>query len=392
MRWWAGKVLKTFNEVGSDVKMINITKENKRVLYVISGEYFAGAERVQDLLALRLPDYGYEVDFVCLKRNKFPVCRASTVPLFETTMKSKFDLMPAWEIVRIVKRNGYALVHTHSPRAAMVGRLVSWLTGLPMVYHIHSPTARDTDSAWRNRVNSVVERLSLTGVARLIAVSQSLNRYTRKQGWPPQRIATVANGVPAFGFLPSRPVPGPEWVVGCVALFRPRKGIEVLIEALAKLLQAGRPVRLRAVGSFETTEYEASIKALTVRLGVNLAIDWIGFTQDVNAELAKMDVFVLPSLFGEGMPMVILEAMASGVPVIASDVEGISETLDHGRTGLVVPAGEVESLTGALADLIDGKYNWNSMRESAYQDQVERFSDRSMAEGVAHVYDGILDV
>jgi len=84
--------------------------------------------------------------------------------------------------------------------------------------------------------------------------------------------------------------------------------------------------------------------------------------------------------------------MASGVPVIASDVEGISETLDHGRTGLVVPAGEVESLTGALADLIDGKYNWNSMRESAYQDQVERFSDRSMAEGVAHVYDGILDV
>jgi glycosyltransferase involved in cell wall biosynthesis len=371
---------------------MNTTKENTRVLYIISGEFFAGAERVQDLLALRLPDYGYEVDFACLKRGKFPVCRASVVPLFETTMKSKFDLVPAWEIARIVKQNGYALLHAHSPRAAMVGRVVAWLTGVPMVYHIHSPTDRDTESAWRNRVNSVVERLSLTCVARLIAVSQSLNKHTREQGWSAQRIATVANGVPTFGSLISRPIPGPEWVIGCVALFRPRKGLEILIESLAKLLQAGRAVRLRAVGSFETPEYEAGVKALALRLGVNFAIDWIGFTQDVNAEFAKMDVFVLPSLFGEGMPMVILEAMASGVPVVASDVEGISEALDHGRTGLVVPAGKAENLAGALADLIDGNYDWSGMRESAYQVQVERFSDRSMAEGVAHVYDGILNV
>ncbi|MGZ5007669.1 MAG: glycosyltransferase [Methylobacter sp.] len=368
----------------------NIAKENIRVLHIISGEFFAGAERVQDLLALRLPDYGYEVDFACLKKGKFPACRASAVPLFETTMNTKFDLAPAWEIARIAKRNGYALLHTHSPRAAMIGRVVAWLTGVPMVYHVHSPTARDTESVWRNRVNSVVERLSLTGVARLIAVSQSLNKHTREQGWPAQKIATVANGVPAFGSLPSRPAPGPEWVIGCVALFRPRKGIEVLIEALAKLRQAGRTVRLRAVGSFETPEYEAFIKALALRLDVNHAIDWIGFTQDVNAEFAQMDVFALPSLFGEGMPMVILEAMAAGVPVVASDVEGISEALDHGRTGLVVRPGEAESLAGALADLIDGKSGWSDMRGSAYQVQVERFSDRSMAEGVAHVYDGLL--
>jgi len=78
--------------------------------------------------------------------------------------------------------------------------------------------------------------------------------------------------------------------------------------------------------------------------------------------------------------------------VVASDVEGISEVLDHGRTGLVVPPGDAESLVGALAGLIDGKYDWSNMREDAYQVQVERFSDRSLAEGVAHVYNGIFDV
>ncbi len=368
---------------------MNISKEKTRVLYVINGEFFSGAERVQDLLALRLPDYGYEVGFVCLKMQKFTTCRVSTVPLYDTPMKSKFDLAPAWEIARIVKRDGYALLHTHTPRTAMVGRVAAWLAGVPMVHHIHSPASRDTEVPWRNRMNSVMERLSLTGVTRLIAVSQSLERYMKNKGWPSKRIATVANGVPTSGPLPDRRAPGPEWVIGCVALFRPRKGIEVLIEALAKLRQAGWPVRLRAVGSFETAEYEAAIKALAVRLNVNHAIDWIGFTTDVNAEFAKMDMFALPSLFGEGMPMVILEAMASGVPVVASDVEGISEVLDHGHTGLVVPPGEVESLTGALADLIDGKYDWSKMREDAYHLQVGSFSDRSMADSVARVYDSL---
>jgi len=369
---------------------MSISKEKTRVLYIISGELFAGAERVQDLLALRLPHYGYEVGFVCLKQGKFPSCRASAVPLFELPMRSKFDLAPAWEIARIVKRDGYALLHSHSPRAAMVGRVAAWLAGVPMVHHIHSPTARDTECSWRNRINTVMERVSLVGVAKLIAVSQSLNRYLRSQGWSAQKIVTVANGVPTSGPLPDRPEPGSEWVIGCVALFRPRKGLEVLIETLAKLQQTGRAVRLRAVGAFETTAYETAIKALALRLGVQDAIDWVGFTQDVNAEFAKMDVFALPSLFGEGMPMVILEAMAAGVPVVASDVEGIAEVLDHGRSGLVVPAGDADSLTVALAELMGGKYDWKIMRKDAYRIQTERFSDRCMAEGVARVYNGTI--
>ena len=90
------------------------------------------------------------------------------------------------------------------------------------------------------------------------------------------------------------------------------------------------------------------------------------------------------------MPMVILEAMATGVPVIASHVEGIPEVLEHGQTGLVVPAGDAQQLAKVIAELMDGKYQWASMREKAYQLQVANFSDRSMAKAVAGVYDAIL--
>lgn len=240
-------------------------------------------------------------------------------------------------------------------------------------------------------MNSLIERLSLVGVAQLIPVSRSLEFYLKKQGWSEKRITMVANGVVTPASLPVRDAPGPEWVIGSVALFRPRKGTEILIQALANLRQAGRSVRLRAVGPFETMEYEKTIKEMADRLGVGDMIDWIGFAQDVNAEFTQMDILVLPSLFGEGMPMVILEAMATGVPVVASDVEGIPEVLEHGKTGLIVPAGDVKKLAAAIADLIDNKYDWRAMREAAYQLQVASFSDYSMAKGVARVYDAILN-
>ena len=73
---------------------MNIREKKIKVMHVINGEFFSGAERVQDVLALRLPDYGYEVGFACVKPEKFSSCRNSTVPVFETPMKSKFDLVP----------------------------------------------------------------------------------------------------------------------------------------------------------------------------------------------------------------------------------------------------------------------------------------------------------
>lgn len=358
-----------------------------RVLHVINGELYSGAERVQDLLALRLREFGYEVGFACIKPDKFPERRmAKEAPLHLVPMASRFDLMCGFRVARIVRKQGYKLVHTHTPRAALVGRIASLLAKVPMVHHVHSPTSRDTENVMRNRVNSAMERVSLTGVARLIPVSCSLLDYLRTQDVLPEKIRLVANGVPTPGPLPVRDEPGAEWVIGCVALFRPRKGIEVLIEALALLRRQGRVVRLRAVGPFETATYEADIMALVHRLGVADRIDWTGFTKDVNKEFGRMDVLVLPSLFGEGMPMVILEAMAMGVPVVASEVEGIPEVLEHGRTGLVVPPADAASLAAAVTQLMDGVHDWRAIREAAYEVQRHRFSDRSMAEGVAKVY------
>ncbi len=363
-----------------------------RVLHLINGEHYAGAERVQDLLALRLPDFGFAADFACLKLHRFGVCRQSqAAELYDLPMRSRIDLGPAYKVASLVRRHKYQILHSHTPRAAMIGRVAATLTGVPLVHHVHSPTAVDSTRRWRNRLNTTVERLSLARASGVIAVSRSLGDYARRQGIDPRLIHVVPNGVPVQGPLASRATPRGTWTVASVALFRPRKGLEVLLEALSLARAAGLPVRVRAIGGFETPDYEAHIRREVERLQVGDHIDWTGFTRDVAGELARTDLFVLPSLFGEGLPMVVLEAMAAGVPVIATRVEGIPEAVRDGLDGLIAAPGDPRDLAASIGRYVSGEVDWRTIRASAHRRQAEKFSDRSMAGGVADVYRRVLE-
>jgi len=362
-----------------------------RTLHVINGEDYSGAERVQDLLALRLPEFGYEVGFACVKPDRFAqACEAQSVPLYEAPMRAKFDLRPAWTLARLIRRDQYRLVHTHSPRAALVGSLAARLARVPFVHHVHGQTAVGTVPRWHKWINTVTERASLAGVAAVIAVSDSAARYLKEQGIPEDKIRRVPNGVPSPPQLPFRPEPHGTWTLGTAAMFRPRKGAEVLLDAVALLRDQGHRVRLRMVGRFQFPWYEKQIRERTSRQNLDALVDWVGFTGDVNVELARMDVFILPSVLAEGLPMAVIEAMAAGVPVIGTRVPGTLDTVRHGEDGLLVEPGDAEALASAVAGLIEGRWNWSALRQRAYRQQVARFSDRSMAAGVAEIYRRIL--
>jgi glycosyltransferase involved in cell wall biosynthesis len=362
-----------------------------QVLHLVNGEHYSGAERVQDLLARRLPGFGCEVGFACVKPRRFPAARESKhAPLVEMPMRGRLDLRVVKRLAILVRNEGYQLIHAHTPRTALVGSLAARRAGVPFVYHVHSPVSRDSTRRLLNRVNSLVEWAAVRRAQRVITVSPSLREYMIGRGVPPERVVCVPNGVPAPGQMRERRPPAGNWMLGTVALFRPRKGMEVLLEALAVLHSRDMKVRLRAVGGFETSEYELTIRALAERLGLADAIDWIGFTRGVNRELAKIDVFVLPSLFGEGLPMVVLEAMAAGVPAVASRVEGVPEAVVHRQTGLLVEPGSVSQLAGAIAEIVSRNIDYGMLSRGARARHADLFSDMKMAAGVAAVYRGVL--
>lgn len=360
-----------------------------RVLHVINGEDYAGAERVQDSLALRLPAFGFDVGFACLKPRRFAEMRqATSAPVYELPMRSKFDWSPAKRLARLVRDEGYSIVHSHTPRTALVGRAAAALARVPLVHHIHCQTAVEVGGRrWQDKLNLLLERIATYRAAKVIAVSPSLRRYLLRHGYSQREVRLVTNGVPTRGETPS---PRPARTLGMIALFRPRKGLETLIEALALVRRAGFDVRLRAIGRFQSAAYEREIHQLAARLRVESAIDWTGFRQDIGAELAKIDIAILPSLVSEAMPMSVLEAMSAGVLVVGSAVDGISDLIEDGFDGLLARPGDAAHLAEVLVRAVGDDSERHHMALAGYRKQAEHYSDLAMALSVAEIYEEVL--
>ncbi|MFM2093044.1 MAG: Alpha-D-kanosaminyltransferase [Planctomycetota bacterium] len=362
-----------------------------RVLHLINGEHYAGAERVQDLLGRYLPELGIDLGFACLKPDRFPLVRQSRdVPLWNVRMRGRVDLAVAGNIFRLIRDNNFQLLHAHTPRSLLVGRIAAALARVPVVYHVHSPVQRDSTDRLRNWINAAFERGGLNGVPQLICVSQSLRNYLLERGCEPEKISVVPNGVPTIDCSEKAPRSDGMWTLGTVALLRPRKGIEVLLDAIALLRTESVPVRVRIVGPFESAEYEGALRQRAADLNIEDAVEWFGFTKHAQQEMQKFDLFVLPSLFGEGMPMVVLESMTAGTPVIASDVEGIPEVIRDGQDGLIVPPNSPRHLADAVKRFVNGEVDYAAVRCSALRRQREQFSADAMAKGVADVYRRLL--
>lgn len=361
------------------------------VLHVVNGEHFSGAERVQSHLGRCLPKFGVEAGFACVKPGKFAGLLRDQAghwgPGYDASMRSRFDLRAAIRVRDLAHEHGYDLLHAHTPRTAMITSIAATLTGLPWIYHVHSPAARDSDNRLSNWVNAAFEKQSLRGCSHLITVSESLRLDCIAKGANEDDVTVVHNGVPAV--RPERiakPVPGGCWTIGMVALMRPRKGLEVVLEAIAHLEKRNHDVVLRCIGPFETEEYEAEIEARIDRLGIRHRIERVGFTDDVPTALAQLDAMVLPSLFGEGLPMVVLEAMAAALPVIATRVEGTPEAITNGVEGLLAEPRDPDSLAAAIESLVTGQHDWDQMAEAACARHARCFSDDAMAAGTAAVY------
>ena len=374
----------------AELNLKSVATDTVKVLHLINGEHFSGAERVQDLLASALPEFGYEVGFVCLKPKKFPEVRTSDTPLFNLDMKSKFDFGCYKRVVEITRELDYKILHAHTPRTLMIGSLAAKKLGCPLVYHVHSPVGRDSSRGIMNRLNTMMEKYSLRRVNRMICVSNSLMGYMKGLGHEIEKLRVVSNGVAPIESAQPRTASDDTWTIGTMALFRPRKGTEVLLDAMKILKDSGTKVKLRAVGPFETPEYEAEILQQVDRLQIGNMIEWTGFQTDVNKQLDFMDVFVLPSLYGEGLPMVVLEAMANAVPVVAADVEGIPEAVRDGVDGLIFQPANANDLADKLDLLIGDKERLMQMSHSSLQRQREKLSDTAMADGVSKIYDELL--
>ena len=373
-----------------------------RVLQLINGEYFGGSARVLvNYLSSRRREANVVVGTVFdgeLARR----CRELGVPTELVPMRSRTDMFAVRTTLQLARRYRVDLIHTHQVRNTLLGRLTSAIGGWPVVTHVHSPAFRESTSGVRNWLTGSVDRLFAGRTASFIAVSQSLAAEMVSQGIPRDRIQVVHNGIE----LPGPPaahhrddvrkefaVAASDAMLGMVANLRPRKGAESLIQAVGILQDRGYPVRLLLIGqTFREAgrDYSSELRSLAARLHVGERVLMTGFRSDTTRLLSALDLFVLPSLFGEGLPMALLEAMALQRPVVATPVEGIPEVIADGENGLLAPPADPVALAAAIGRLLDDPGLGTRLGLAAQRTVTEGYSADRMTEGIEAIYSRVL--
>jgi glycosyltransferase involved in cell wall biosynthesis len=283
------------------------------------------------------------------------------------------------------------VIHAHSSKAGVVARLTR-LAGmrLPLVYTPHLYSFASSFAGGTQRlVYREIERALAPLASRVVCVCEHEASLARAIG-PADKVRVVHNGIPpvsAEAYADTRIAQlaqrGP--VICAIALLHPRKGLATLVEATPAILANHPSAQIAIWGDGPDRQ---RLEALATQLGVMHAVHFLGLCSDPVAALAGADVFVHSAL-AEAFPYVILEAMSTGTPIVASDVGGIGEAVLDGESGTLVAAGQSGALSQAIVELLSSSERREQMGAQALQRFESRFTLELMLDGLLGVYEEI---
>ncbi|MCL4441115.1 MAG: glycosyltransferase [Firmicutes bacterium] len=369
-----------------------------RVLHVIGGGEFGGAERHILNLATAMKKEMVEVSVCCLFADPFvKVAREAGIKSHSVPMRHKMDFGIVTKLRDLIIEEKIDIVHTHGVRANLVGRLAARMAGVEtVVTTVHSLLAQDYPDLFSRLANTFIERASRGLTTHFIAVSGGLQKALVQQGIPEKRITVIYNGLnPDFfrikgsvgrwrqsaGFSPGVPL------VAIVGRLHPVKGHLYFLRAAAEILKERTDVHFLVVGSGPERD---SLEDYTMKLGISDHVTFTGFVSDVSELMPDLNLLIVPSLW-EGFGLTALEAMAVGVPVVATSVGGLPEIVDHGTTGLLVPPADEAGLTRGIVWMLDHPQEAVEMAAAAKEVVEQKFSASAMARRTEDLYWRLLE-
>jgi glycosyltransferase involved in cell wall biosynthesis len=258
------------------------------------------------------------------------------------------------ELANLLRDISADVLCPHGYKADVVGLLAARRAKVPVISVSHGWTA----ATWKVRVYEALDRACLRRVDRVVCVSEGQAAKVRQAGVRTDRVVVIHNAVKAARFDQVDPAgreallamfPAcPELVVGSAGRLSPEKGFGILVEAAAIVTRSEPGVRFIHFGE---GPLRAPLKARIARLGLEQRFILAGFRKDIDQFIPHWDVSVLPS-FTEGLPTVVLESYAAGVPVVATAVGGTPEVVSDGVDGYLVPPGDPSALAQRILDVL----------------------------------------
>ena len=354
---------------------------------------------------------GYDVAGISAPGEAVPAIEAGGVRHLAVPMSRNLsplaDLVSLWRLYRVMRRERFTIIHTHTPKAGLLGQLAARLAGVPVVVNtIHGFYFHEHMSARARRFYILMEKIAaLCSDLILSQNAEDLETAVREGICRREKIRLLGNGIDLSEFnagaisaedaLHCRAelgIAADAPVVGFVGRLAARRKGFLDFLAAAKNLAAQNPnVRFVIAGGTDHGKPDAVEPSVAADYGIAERCVFLGWR--ANSELPRlfklMNVLVLPSLF-EGVPRVVMEASAMGVPSVVSDVKGNREAVDHDGNGLRVPFGDVPALTAAILRILSEPETARRMSSEARRIAAERFDERVVFEKVQTAYARLL--
>ncbi|AUX24467.1 glycogen synthase [Sorangium cellulosum] len=362
------------------------------IAHVLSSFHVGGAEQVVVDLAGLQRAAGHEVHVVGIATNpdgpRADQLRERGVAVHMVPKRPGFDITLPGRLAAFFARHGVSIVHSHNQLPLIYATAAGRLHRVPVCHTLHGAMLDQGRRAW-------LRHLTARLVDAHVAVSEKTADFMKKHNEVPlSKLHVILNGIDLTRFGPDSAARGriraelgiPEgaWVAGAVGRLSQIKNHALLLRAAAGVLSDDG--RLLLVGDGPEA---APLRALAGELGIRDRVVFAGERHDVPELLAALDVFVLSSN-SEGLPLSMVEAMATGLPVVSTAVGGIPDLVAEGETGLLVPAGAADALASQLAALKADPARAAAMGRRGRALALGRYSAEHMTASYMDIYDALL--
>lgn len=314
----------------------------------------------------------------------------SKTEVIELNKKEGNDPLLIFKLAKILRQKQIDILHSHSWGTLVEGVLGAKLARVPVIIHGEHGTFH------KDRKRILVQRILFNLTDQLLSVSELLaDDISRTIGVKREKIVAVLNGVDVSKFKPdsekrakyrAQLLANDQTVLlGTVGRPMKVKNHQLMIRALAELKKINIKAKLVIIGDTPKYSLIDDLKALTHSLNLNNDVQFLSYQQDIPGYLNAFDIFVLSSL-SEGCSNVIQEAMATGLPVVASNVGGNPELIEHGKDGLLFTSNSVEALTEALKYLIENPEQAKKLGQNALRKAITKFSLPVMIQNYENIY------
>lgn len=314
--------------------------------------------------------------------------------IIDITPEDMDGLSSLKHIKDLIKKNRIDVIHSHFSPLCHYVNFTGWLLGVKgRFWTKHSMSEIDTYTFFKRRFVVVKQKISSLLASNIIMVSDAIKEDYVGLGVKPEKILTIPLGIDIERYSKNEEARGrlrgefgiddKTVLIGTVSRAEPVKGLRYLVEAMPQVIRRVPGVMVLVVGGGSQLD---DLKKTAIELGIHDHVIFEGIREDIPEILSAIDIFVLPSI-SEGMPLALLEAMASGKPVIGSKVGGIPELIEDGLTGYLVPPGDPNRLAGSIVKLSVDHELMRSMGREARRKVEEKYNVKVQVERLVNLYE-----